>query len=44
MSITIIVENTKNLLRHVSTQEVSSSGSSLGLAKITYEFVEMCKF
>ena len=41
--VTIIVEITNKLLRHVSTQEVSSSGSSLVLAKITYEYIEMCK-
>ena len=36
MSITIIIEITNKLLRHVS-----SSGSSLVLAKITYECIEM---
>ena len=41
MSVTIIVEITNNLLRHVSTHEVSSSGSSLVFAKITYECIEM---
>ena len=39
MSATIIVEITNKLLRHVSTHEVSSSGSSLRLAKITYELM-----
>ena len=43
MSVTIIVEITNKLLRHVSTHEVSSSGSSLVLAKITYECTEMYK-
>ena len=43
MSVTITVEITNKLLRHVSTQEVSSSGSSLVLAKITHERIEMCK-
>ena len=43
MSVTIIVEITNKLLRHISTHEVSSSGSSLVLAKITYECTEMCK-
>ena len=43
MSVTITVEITNKLLRHVSTHEVSSSGSSLVLAKITYECTEMCK-
>ena len=37
MSITIIVEITNKLLQHVSTHEMSSSGSSLVLTKITYE-------
>ena len=37
MSVRIIVEITNKLLRHVLTHEVSSSGSSLVLAKITYE-------
>ena len=41
--LTIIVEITNKLLGHVSTQEVSPSGSSLVLAKITYECTEMCK-
>ena len=41
MSVTIIVEITNKLLRHVSTHEVSSSESSLVLAKITYECTEM---
>ena len=41
--VTIIVEITNKLLRHVLTQEVSSSGSSLFLAKITYECTEMYK-
>ena len=40
---TIIVEITNKLLRHVSTHEVSSSGSSLDLAKITYECIILCK-
>jgi hypothetical protein len=40
MSVTIIVEITSKLLRYVSTHEVSSSGSSLVLAKITYECIE----
>ena len=35
--VTIIVEITNKLLRHVSTHEVSSSGNSLVLAKLTYE-------
>ena len=35
MSVTIIVEITNKLLPHVSTHEVSSSGSLLVLAKIT---------
>ena len=43
MSVTIIVEITNELLRHVSTHEMSSSRSSLVLAKITYECTEMCK-
>ena len=43
MSVTITVEITNKLLRHVSTHGVSSSGSSLVLAKITYECTEMCK-
>ena len=43
MSVTIVLEITNKLLRHVSTHEVSSSGSSLVLAKITYECIEMCK-
>ena len=43
MSVTVIVEITNKLLLHVSTHEVSSSGISLVLAKITYEFIEMCK-
>jgi hypothetical protein len=43
MSVTIIVEITNKLLRHVSTHEVSSSGSSLVLAKISCECVEMYK-
>ena len=43
MSVTIIVEITNKLLRHVSTHEVSSSGNSLVLAKITYECIEMYK-
>ena len=43
MSVTIIVEITNKLLLHVSTQEVSSSGSSLVFAKITYDYIEMCK-
>ena len=42
-SVTVTVEITNKLLRHVSTLEVSSSGSSLVLAKITYECIEMCK-
>ena len=37
------VEITNKLLRHVSTHEVSSSGSSLVLAKITYECIDMCE-
>ena len=37
MSVTITLEITNELLRHVPTHEVSSSGSSLVLAKITYE-------
>ena len=41
MSVTIIVEITNKLLRHVSTHEVSSSESLLVLAKITYECTEM---
>jgi hypothetical protein len=41
MSVTIIVEITNKLLRHVSTHEVSFSGSSLVFAKIT---IEMCEF
>ena len=43
MPVTIIVGITNKLLRHVSTQEVSSPGSSLVLAKITYEYIKMCK-
>ena len=43
MSVTIIVEITNKLLRHVSTHEVSSSGSLLVLAEITYECIEMWK-
>ena len=43
MSVTIIVEITNKLLGHVLTHEVSPSGSSLVLAKITYECTEMCK-
>ena len=43
MSVLIIVEIADKLFRHVSTHEVSSSGSSLVLAKITYECTEMCK-
>ena len=43
MSVTVIVEITNKLPRHVSTHEVSSSGSSLVLAKIAYELIEMCK-
>ena len=39
----LFVEITNKLLRHVSTHKVSSSGSSLVLAKITYECTEMCK-
>ena len=42
-SVTIIVEITNKLLQHVSTHIVSSSGSSLVFAKITYECIEMCK-
>ena len=41
--VTIILEITNKLLRHVSTHEVSSSGSSLVTAKITYACIEMCK-
>ena len=37
------VEITNRLLRHVSTHKMSSSGSSLVLAKITYEYIEMLK-
>ena len=37
MSVTITVEITNKLLWHVSTHEVSSIGSTLVLAKITYE-------
>ena len=44
MSVTIIVEITTKILRNVSTQEVSSSGSSLVLAKITYECIEMSSY
>ena len=43
MSVKVIVEITNKLLRHVSTQEVSFPGSSLVLAKITYECIEMYK-
>jgi hypothetical protein len=43
MPVTIIVEITNKLLRHVSTHEVSSSGSTLLLAKIAYECIDMCK-
>ena len=43
MSITTTVEITNKLLRHVPTHEVSSSGSSLVPAKITYECIEICK-
>ena len=43
ISVTIIVEITNKLLRYVSTHEVSSSGISLVLVKITYECIEMCK-
>ena len=42
MYVTTIVEITNKLLRHVSIHEVPSSGSSLVLAKITYECTEMC--
>ena len=41
MSVTIIVEITNKLLRRVSTHEVSSSGSSLVIAKITF-FYNYC--
>ena len=37
------LEITNKLPRHVSTHEVSSSWSLLVLAKITYEYIEMCK-
>ena len=40
MPVTIIIELTNKLLLHVSTHEVSFSGSSLVLAKITYECTE----
>ena len=43
MSVTIIVEITNKVLRHISTHEVSFSEISLVLAKITYECIEMCK-
>ena len=43
MSVTIIVEITNKLLRHVSTQEESSSGSWLVLAKITYWNVQVVR-
>ena len=43
MSVAIIVEITNKLLRRVSTHEVSSSGSSLVLAKTTYECIILCK-
>ena len=43
MSVTRIVEITNKPLRHVSAHEVPSSGSSLVLAKITYECIEMRK-
>ena len=43
MSVTIIVEITNKVLLHVSTHEVSSSGSWLVLVKITYECIEIGK-